>query len=100
MCIRDRLRLAPASEHRVGTQGISLQKVAGSSDRADITQSKTDVLALPAKMSVFADHSLNHGPYILLANQYTCFDQPTDWIADNCRATQLAPAQFPGVHSR
>ncbi len=94
------LRLAPASEQRVGTQGNWLQKVAGSGGRADIAQLEPDVLALPASLSVFADRDLNRDLYIWLAIQSACFDDTMDWIADNCRATQLALAQFPGFHSR
>ena len=68
--------------------------------RADIAQLEPDVLALPASLSVFADRDLNRDLYIWLAIQSACFDDTMDWIADNCRATQLALAQFPGFHSR
>ena len=94
------LRLAPASEQLVGAQRNWLQRMAGSGRRADTAQLEPDVLALPGSLAVFADHDLNRDLYLWLAIQSACFDNTTDWIADNCRATQLALGQFPGFGAR
>jgi len=94
------LRLTPASRQAVGGQRHWLQKLAGSAQRADTAQLEPDVLALPAKLAVFAQAQLNRDLYLWLAMLSACFNHSGNWIADNQRASQAALARFPGFAAR
>ena len=94
------LRFAHASPQRVGGQRHWLQKLAGSSQRADTAQLEPDVLALPASLAVFAESKLNHDLYLWLAMLSACSTPGDDWITDNQRASQAALMQFPGFAAR
>lgn len=94
------LRLAPASEQRIGGPRNWLQVVAGSGVRADMARLEPDVLALPATLSVFNDRTLNRDLYLWLAIQSACFTHSGNWMADNCLATLRGLQQFPGFAPR
>jgi nitric oxide reductase NorD protein len=94
------LRLAPASEQRVGGPRGWLQKVAGSGVRADTARLEPDVLALPATLSVFDDKVLNRDLYLWLAIQSAFFEHTGHWVADNCDASRLGLQYFPGFVPR
>lgn len=94
------LRLAPASEQRIGGPRNWLQIIAGSGVRADMARLEPDVLALPASLAVFSDRTLNRDLYLWLAIQSACFEHSGNWIADNCHATLLGLRQFPGFAPR
>lgn len=94
------LRLAPASEQRVGGPRGWLQKVAGSGTRADTARLEPDVLALPATLSVFDDKLLNRDLYLWLAIQSAFFEHTGHWVADNCQASHLGLQYFPGFKPR
>jgi nitric oxide reductase NorD protein len=94
------LRLAPASEQRVGGARNWLQKVAGSGSRADTARLEPDVLALPATLSVFEDKQLNRDLYLWLAIQSAFFEHTGRWVADNCEASRLGLQYFPGFAPR
>ena len=94
------LRLAPASEQRVGGPRGWLQKVAGSGVRADTARLEPDVLALPATLSVFDDKQLNRDLYLWLAIQSAFFEHTGNWVFDNCEASRLGLQYFPGFAPR
>ena len=94
------LRLAPASEQRVGGARGWLQKVAGSGVRSDTARLEPDVLALPATLSVFDDKVMNRDLYLWLAIQSAFFEHTGRWVFDNCRASQRGLAYFPGFAPR
>lgn len=94
------LRLAPASEQRMGGPRSWLQRVAGSGGRAATARLEPDVLALPASLSVFDDRTLNRDLYLWLAIQSACFEHTGHWVADNCRATLRGLRHFPGFAPR
>ena len=94
------LRLAPASEQRIGGPRNWLQIMAGSGVRADMARLEPDVLALPASLAVFSDRTLNRDLYLWLAIQSACFEHSGNWIADNCHATLVGLRQFPGFAPR
>ncbi|MEI8169704.1 MAG: VWA domain-containing protein [Rhodoferax sp.] len=94
------LRLAPASEQRVGGPRGWLQKIAGSGVRADTARLEPDVLALPATLSVFDDKVLNRDLYLWLAIQSAFFEHTGHWVADNCEASRLGLQYFPGFAQR
>ena len=94
------LRLAPASEQRIGGPRNWLQILAGSGVRADMARLEPDVLALPASLAVFNDATLNRDLYLWLAIQSACFQHSGNWIADNCHATVVGLQQFPGFAPR
>jgi len=94
------LRLAPASEQRIGGPRNWLQIMAGSGVRADMARLEPDVLALPASLAVFSDRALNRDLYLWLAIQSACFKHSGNWIADNCHATLVGLRQFPGFSPR
>ena len=94
------LRLAPASEQRVGGARSWIQRVAGSGARADTALLEPDVLALPASLSVFDSKSLNRDLYLWLAIQSAFFEHTGHWVADNCQASWQGLQYFPGFAPR
>lgn len=94
------LRLAPASEQRVGGPRNWLQKVAGSGRRADMALLEPDVLALPASLAVFEDPTLNRDLYLWLAIQSASYAHTGDWVSDNRCATVRGLDCFPGFAAR
>ena len=94
------LRLAPASEQRIGGSRTWLQRVAGSGGRADTARLEPDVLALPASLSVFDDKRLNRDLYLWLAIQSAFFEHTGNWIFDNCQASLQGLHHFPGFAPR
>ena len=94
------LRLAPASEQRIGGPRSWLQIIAGTGVRADMARLEPDVLALPASLAVFSDRALNRDLYLWLAIQSACFVHSGNWIADNCHATLIGLQRFPGFAPR
>jgi nitric oxide reductase NorD protein len=94
------LRLAPASEQRIGGARTWLQRVAGSGARADTARLEPDVLALPAMLAVFDDPQLNRDLYLWLAIQSAFLEHTGHWVADNCQASQQGLQHFPGFAPR
>lgn len=94
------LRLAPASEQRVGGPRGFLQRVAGSGVRADTARLEPDVLALPTSLAVFNSKELNRDLYLWLAIQSAFFQHTDNWVSDNCRASIQGLLHFPGFTPR
>ena len=94
------LRLAPASEQRIGGARSFLQRVAGTGARADTACLEPDVLALPASLAVFDSNELNRDLYLWLAIQSAFFQHTEDWVSDNCRASTQGLLHFPGFKTR
>ncbi|MGM9513735.1 nitric oxide reductase activation protein NorD [Roseateles sp. DB2] len=98
------LRLAEAQALRHGGPRGWLQRLAGSEQRAAQAQLGPEVLALPARLDVFADPALNRGLYLWLAALSSCWEAggvdeagQGGWLAANVRATALALERFPGL---
>jgi nitric oxide reductase NorD protein len=94
------LRFAPASAQAVGGQRDWLQKLAGTSQRADTAQLEPDVLALPTTLAVFDTTQLNRDLYLWLAMLSAAYRPNGHWITDNQLASQTALAHFPGFTGR
>jgi nitric oxide reductase NorD protein len=94
------LRLAPASEQRIGGSRTWMQRVAGSGGRADTARLEPDVLALPATLSVFDNKQLNRDLYLWLAIQSAFFEHTGHWVSDNCLASFQGLHHFPGFAPR
>lgn len=94
------VRVAPASERRVGGARDWLQRVAGTGTHAATGRLEPEVLSLPPCIAVHADPALNRALYLWLAALAAHIEPSGDWIADNQRATQRALATFPGLAGR
>ena len=94
------VRVAPASERRVGGARDWLQRVAGTGTHAATGRLEPEALSLPPCIAVHADPALNRALYLWLAALAAHIEPSGDWIADNQRATQRALASFPGLVGR
>ncbi|TSE36954.1 hypothetical protein Tfont_01524 [Tepidimonas fonticaldi] len=94
------VRVAPASERRVGGARDWLQRVAGTGTHAATGRLEPEALSLPPCIAVHADPALNRALYLWLAALAAHIEPSGDWIADNQRATQRALATFPGLAGR
>jgi nitric oxide reductase NorD protein len=94
------IRLAPASDRRVGGTRDWLQRVAGTGTHAATGRLEPEVLSLPPTISVHADPALNRALYLWLAALAAHFEPSDDWLTDNQRATQRALMTFPGLAER
>ncbi|MBQ0933513.1 VWA domain-containing protein [Ideonella sp. 4Y16] len=94
------VRLAPVGERAVGGPRDWLQRLAGSGQRAALGQLSEQVLALPPRLAVFAERSLNRDLYIWLA-ALAAHDAPSgDWLVGQTRASAAALQQWPGLRQR
>ena len=94
------VRLAPASDSRVGGARDWIQRVAGTGTHAATGRLEPEALSLPPGIAVHADVSLNRALYLWLAALAAQIEPTGDWIADNQRASQLVLEQFPGLRDR
>ena len=94
------VRLAPASDSRVGGARDWIQRVAGTGTHAATGRLEPEALSLPPSIAVHADASLNRALYLWLAALAARIEPTGDWIADNRRAGQSVLEQFPGLRDR
>lgn len=94
------MRIAPAIEQRRGGYRSLIQRVAGSHTRVDSASIEPDVLALPSRIALFPQRSLNRDLYIWLALHAACYEFTGNWLSDNVEATHRVHACFPGFKSR
>ncbi|MCB2015982.1 MAG: VWA domain-containing protein [Hydrogenophaga sp.] len=94
------VRVASASERRVGGPRDWLQRVAGTGTHAATGRLEPEALSLPPSIAVHADASLNRALYLWLAALAAHIEPTGHWIDDNCRATRRALATFPGLAER
>ncbi|MCI4441681.1 VWA domain-containing protein [Tibeticola sp.] len=94
------VRLAPASERRVGGARDWLQRMAGTGTHAATGRLEPEALSLPPRIAVHADPALNRALYQWLAALAAHIEPTGDWVADNRRATQAALLTFPGLAGR
>ncbi len=94
------VRVAPASERRVGGARDWLQRVAGTGTHAATGRLEPEALSLPPCIAVHADPALNRALYLWLAALAAHIEPSGDWIADNQRATQRTLVTFPGLAGR
>lgn len=94
------VRVAPASERRVGGARDWLQRMAGTGTHAATGRLEPEALSLPPVIAVHADPALNRVLYLWLAALAAHIEPTGDWIGDNRCATQRALATFPGLAER
>ena len=94
------VRLASATDARVGGPRDWLQRIAGSATHAATGRLEPEALSLPPTVAVFDDAALNRALYLWLAALASVIDPSGDWIADNARATTAALQRFPGLTHR
>lgn len=94
------VRVAPASERRVGGARDWLQRMAGTGTHAATGRLEPEALSLPPRIAVHADPALNRALYLWLAALAAQIEPTGDWIADNRRASARALEQFPGLRDR
>lgn len=94
------VRVAPASERRVGGARDWLQRMAGTDTHAATGRLEPEALSLPPRIAVHADPALNRALYLWLAALAAQIEPTGDWIADNRRASAHALEQFPGLRDR
>lgn len=95
------VRVAPATEQKIGGPRGWLQKIAGQGERAALTTLDDETLALPPVIAVFPDRQLNRDLYLWLAAQGACHQTTANgWLAQNVSATHRALALFPGLRTR
>ncbi len=94
------VRVVPAAQARIGGPRTWLQRLAGSGQRAALTQLDGETLALPPRLAVFDDAALNRDLYLWLAVLAAAAEPSHDWVAGNCAATALALRRCPGMFER
>lgn len=77
-----------------------LQRLAGTGHRAALPCLDGETLALPERLAVFQDRSLNRHLYVWLAAMAAVLESTGDWLADNRAATVRALQRFPGLRER
>jgi nitric oxide reductase NorD protein len=77
-----------------------LQRLAGTGQRAALPCLDGESLALPSRLAVFEERTLNRQLYVWLAAMAAVFESTGDWIADNRAATARALQRFPGLRGR
>jgi len=77
-----------------------LQRLAGTGQRAALPCLDGEALALPSRLAVFEERTLNRHLYVWLAAMAAVFESTGDWIADNRAATARALQRFPGLRNR
>jgi nitric oxide reductase NorD protein len=95
------LRVAEACPRRVaGAPRSGWQRLAGSGLRLPLPQLDADVLALPARVAVYADAALNRDLYAWWAALACGFDATLPWATANAAAEAQALQRFPGLTAR
>jgi nitric oxide reductase NorD protein len=94
------VRLAPATDIRIGGPRDWLQRIAGSGTHAATGRLETEALSLPPTVAVFDDVALNRALYLWLAAQGACIEATGDWLGDNVRASVRVLQTFPGLAER
>lgn len=94
------VRLASATDARIGGPRDWLQRIAGSATHAATGRLEPEALSLPPTVAVFDDAALNRALYLWLAALASVIEPSGDWIADNARATVAALQRFPGLTQR
>ena len=94
------VRLAPATDTRVGGPRGWLQRVAGSGTHAATGRLEPEALSLPPVIAVFAEAELNRTLYLWLAALAAHVEPTGDWLRDNQRATAAALQRFHGLRDR
>lgn len=94
------VRMAPATDTRIGGPRDWLQRIAGSGTHAATGRLETEALSLPPTVAVFPDPALNRALYLWLAAQGACIEPTGDWLGDNLRATARVLQRFPGLAAR
>lgn len=90
-----RVTAAAASQHAGPRRW--LERVAGSGQRAAQPRLDPETLALPPRIAVFPERTLNRNLYLWLAALASVFASGSDWISDNRAATRRALQRFPGL---
>jgi nitric oxide reductase NorD protein len=93
-------RVVPAGVSRIGGPRGWLQRLAGGGHRAAVSQLDGDTLALPPRLAVFDDATLNRDLYLWLAALAAVHRPGGDWLAANVQATREALQRCPGLRSR
>jgi nitric oxide reductase NorD protein len=94
------LRVAEACPRRVAGPRKAWQRLAGSGLRLPLPQIDAQVLALPARVAVFPDATLNRDLYAWWAALACGFDAGLPWAAANAAAKVQALRTFPGLAGR
>ncbi len=94
------VRVAPASERKVGGARDWLQRAAGTGTHAATGRLEPEALSLPPRLAVYPDPTLNRALYLWLAALAAHIEPTGDWIADNRQATRQALVTFPGMGER
>ncbi len=94
------VRVVPAAAARIGGPRSWLQRLAGSGQRAPISQLDGDTLALPPLIAVFGDAALNRDLYLWLAALAAVHEPGADWLQANAAATTAALQRCPGLAPR
>jgi nitric oxide reductase NorD protein len=90
---------APATRH--GARRRLLQRVAGSSEKTELSWRDGEVLRLPSRIDLFPKKSLNRDLYLwLVALAAVEVDASRPWIVRNQQATNATLERFPGLSSR
>ena len=94
------VRVVPAAPSRIGGPRDWLQRLAGSGQRAAVSQLDADTLALPPSIAVFDDAALNRDLYLWLAALAAVHVPGGDWLASNVAASAEALRRCPGLQPR
>lgn len=96
------MRIGPAAARGHGAPRGWAQRVAGSGTRAALPELRSDLLALPPTVAVFADKALNRSLYLwlaALASQWGTANPPqgSGWLGHNLAAARATLGTFPGL---
>lgn len=91
------VRVVAAAQTRIGGARRWLQRLAGSGERAAVSQLDGHTLALPPVIAVFDDAALNRDLYLWLATLAGAHDGDIAWIAGNQAARARVFERCPGL---
>ncbi|OYU76654.1 MAG: VWA domain-containing protein, partial [Burkholderiales bacterium PBB5] len=94
------VRVVPAAPARIGGPRDWLQRLAGTGQRAAVSQLDAETLALPPVIAVFDDAALNRDLYLWLAALAAGHVPGGDWLPANVAASAEALRRCPGLRPR
>ena len=97
---RSDIRIAPTADASHAGPRTWLKRLAGADRRWAQSRLDLETLALPPRLAVFSQPSLNRDLYLWLAALAAVFESTGDWIADNRAATARALQHFSGLRAR